>query len=509
MTSPTLALYRRWRPQTFAELVGQDPIVAALTGAVTSGNPHHAYLFSGPRGTGKTSTARILAKALNCAEDDPAARPCNSCDSCTQITAQSSFDVIELDAASNGGVDDVRDLREKLNLAPAQARRKVYIVDECHMLSTQGWNAFLKAVEEPPPHVLFVFATTEAHKVPATILSRTQRLEFRLVPSEVLADHVERIAAAEGFEFTCSEARTQLVRAGEGSVRDTLSVLDRVVAFTGPTISLDGVAAALGMVSADVVDRILSAVAAQDATATVTALTAAADAGVDLGQLTVELTATLREVLLTSLTPSDAPSDRLVDTTADRAVTLGTLAAAFTRSRLLRTVDLLADASERMRRGRARIPLELALVKAATPQATDDPAALVERIVALETQLAALTAPATGSVTAPVTTPIAPAASDADEVSVLPAASTASGLAADVVANWETVLTELRTRDRRLHALVKVATPEGAADETVALRFDDSHGFHAEQVAAALPQLTELVAAALDTTVNFEVATAA
>src|SRR6266581_1203192 len=193
------SLYRKYRSQTFGDLVGQEAASRALQGAIISGRVAHAYLFSGSRGTGKTSTARILAKALNC-EKGPTPNPCNVCDTCVAITEGSSLDVIEIDAASHGGVDDVRELRENALLAPAIARKKIYIVDEAHMVSTQGWNAFLKTVEEPPDHVIFVFATTEPHKVLPTILSRCQRFDFRRVSSAQIAEHLARISKEEGIE---------------------------------------------------------------------------------------------------------------------------------------------------------------------------------------------------------------------------------------------------------------------------------------------------------------------
>jgi len=223
-----VSLYRKYRSQTFSEVVGQDHVTTTLASAVDERRWHHAYLFTGPRGTGKTSTARILAKSLNC-EAGPTSSPDGTCVQCVGIREGSSIDVIEIDAASHGGVDDVRELRERVAFAPAAARLKVYIVDECHMLSTAGWNAFLKTVEEPPGHVVFVFATTEPHKVLPTILSRTQRFDFRRIPADLLAGHCRAIAAREGFQLEAG-ALDLIVRAGDGSARDTLSVLDQVVA---------------------------------------------------------------------------------------------------------------------------------------------------------------------------------------------------------------------------------------------------------------------------------------
>ena len=235
MDSP-LALYRRYRPETFTEVIGQDHVTEPLRVALANNRVNHAYLFSGPRGCGKTTSARILARALNC-EQAPVADPCGECDSCQDLArgGPGSIDVIEIDAASHGGVDDVRELRENALLAPAIARKKIYIVDEAHMVSTQGWNAFLKTVEEPPDHVIFVFATTEPHRVLPTILSRCQRFDFRRVSSAQIAEHLARVSKEEGIE--ADEGALQLIaRSAEGGVRDALSTLDQLAAAGTVTV---------------------------------------------------------------------------------------------------------------------------------------------------------------------------------------------------------------------------------------------------------------------------------
>ena len=409
---------------------------------------------------------------------------------CEQIAAGTALDVIEIDAASNGSVDDVRALRDKVGYSPAQATKKVYIVDECHMLSTAGWNAFLKTVEEPPGHVLFVFATTEPHKVPATILSRTQRFDFRNVPADELAAHCRTIAAAEAFTID-DAALAQVVAAGDGSVRDTLSVLDRVVAFTGETVTGDGTAQALGVTDIDTLDALIDAVADGNVGEVCIRLSAATDAGCDLRQLATELVETFHSVLLTQVVADGS----LVAATAERRRVLHSYAGRFTRSALLRTVELLGEALGQMRRGQSRLPFELALIKAAMPEASYDPAALASRIEELERTVAQLTAGQ--SLPAAPVAPVPEAASDAaaPDADAAPSATPAS--TADVAAQWEEILAHVHRNDKRAHALLKPATPAFTANQdgggSVELRYDPEHSFHAEQASNHLPVLATAV----------------
>ncbi|MDH7571083.1 MAG: DNA polymerase III subunit gamma/tau, partial [Armatimonadota bacterium] len=246
-----VSLYRKYRPQRFGDLVGQEQITRILQNALESGRVAHAYLFCGPRGTGKTTTARLLAKALNC-EKGPTRDPCNVCVPCQRIAAGSALDVIEIDAASNRGIDDIRELRDKVKYTPAEARYKVYVIDECHMLTTEAFNALLKTLEEPPPHVLFVLATTDPQKVPATILSRCQRLDFRRGAVNDLVARLAVVAKGEGLQVD-EEALLLIARAGDGSWRDAISVLEQVVAFGNGRITAEAVRSILGSVSADLI----------------------------------------------------------------------------------------------------------------------------------------------------------------------------------------------------------------------------------------------------------------
>lgn len=498
-----VSLYRKYRPQVFGEVVGQDHVVRTLTQAVQEDRLHHAYLFTGPRGTGKTSTARILAKAVNC-EQGPTASPCNACAQCVGITNGSSVDVIEIDAASHGGVDDVRDLRDRVAFSPASARMKVYIVDECHMLSTAGWNAFLKTVEEPPGHVLFVFATTEPHKVLATILSRTQRFDFKRVSADVLAGHVRDLCARESVSID-AEAVEMVVRAGDGSVRDTLSVLDQVMAFTGASVSAPAVADVLGVTPADLLGRAAEALAARDVAGVMTLVQDMADGGADPRQFARDLVDHLRALFLLQV----APDGGLVEGTPERVAELRAQSGRFGRNELLRAVDLLAEAQSVMRRGNTRLPLELALAKAAMPEHSGDPAALAARLDRLESArvqpepTVAVVAPniESGPVSQPVSEPervqappdVAAVAPDpAPELVVEPepvqarpdAVVVASEAGLDeLLRQWDAVLDAVKNRSRRVHAMLQAGRPQTLTATALTLEFPGGYSVHADTCA--------------------------
>jgi DNA polymerase III subunit gamma/tau len=280
------ALYRRYRSARFADLVGQDVIGTTLRNEVRADTLAHAYLFTGIRGTGKTSTARILARAVNCL-DLQDGEPCNRCSACVEIVEGSSVDVLEIDAASNRGIDEMRDLREKVKYLPAALRRKVYIIDEAHMLTTEAWNAFLKTLEEPPPHVLFVLATTEPHKVPETVRSRVQRFDFRRVSTPDTAAHLGRVLSAEGISAE-PDALALLARAGQGRMRDALSMLDQALAGGERPLTAANVRQAIGLADPATLHTLLEALAGSDGAAALRAVAAAFDAGADPRQLVRE-----------------------------------------------------------------------------------------------------------------------------------------------------------------------------------------------------------------------------
>jgi DNA polymerase III subunit gamma/tau len=374
-----VSLYRKYRPQTFEDVVGQGHVIQTLVHALEEDRLHHAYLFTGPRGTGKTSTARLLAKAINC-EEGPTPSPCNACEHCTAIADGSSVDVIELDMASHGGVDDARELRDRALYAPARARRKVYILDEVHMASTAAFNALLKLIEEPPAHVLFAMATTDPQKVLPTILSRVQRLDLRRVSATDVAGNVRKLCELEGYTID-DGAVEAIVRAGDGSLRDTQSVLEQVLAFAGTEVTTDAVAQVLGQTPAERVFESVDLLAGRDLAGLLALVQGLLDDGHDLRRFTLELVQHLRDLLVLQVAP-DRPD--LVDATDDRRRRLQAQTTALPGEALLRAVGILADTVAEQRQGSPRLPLELALATLAVPGADGDVVELADRVARLE-----------------------------------------------------------------------------------------------------------------------------
>ncbi|WP_372789980.1 DNA polymerase III subunit gamma/tau [Paraconexibacter sp.] len=387
------SLYRRHRPRTFADVVGQEHVVRTLRNAVEQDKVHHAYLFVGSRGTGKTSMAKILAACLNCtgAETRPTITPCGACDSCRAIAGATSMDVIEMDAASNNSVDDVRDLRDSVSFAPVSGGAKVYILDEAHMLTTQAWNAFLKTLEEPPPNTIFVLATTEADKILPTVADRCHRFDFQRPTVDQLAGVVGRVAEQEGITIP-PDAVALLARHATGSFRDALGTLEQLITYSGNEIALDDVLAVLGVAADDHLFGAIDAVAAHDGAGVLRAVAALSEAGRDLQHFSRQLEGHVREVLVTQ-TLGAVP--REIAVTADRDARLLEQAQRVVPGDVVRLLDLLNTALRATRDGAdARTQLELALVKAATPQVDATTRALMARIERLEQRLASGAPPA-------------------------------------------------------------------------------------------------------------------
>jgi DNA polymerase-3 subunit gamma/tau len=374
------SLYRRHRPRTFAEVVGQEPVVRTLRNAVERGKVHHAYLFVGSRGTGKTSMAKILAACLNC-ERGPTTEPCGECDSCLSIARASSLDVIEMDAASNNSVDDIRDLRESVAYAPVSGRRKVYILDEAHMLSTAAWNAFLKTLEEPPPNTVFVLATTEAGKVPATVVDRCHRFDFHRPSVEQLASVLRRTAEAESIQIPPA-AVAAIARSATGSFRDALGTLEQLVTYTGTEVALADVLAVLGVADSSLLERTVDAIADGDSRAALMALEECVEQGRDAGSFASDLEVRSRELLVVQ-TLGEVPPELTLTPEADAA--LQAQSERVDHAVIVRLLELLGTALEAVRAGAdARTRLELALVKAARPDVDSSMRALLARIERLE-----------------------------------------------------------------------------------------------------------------------------
>jgi DNA polymerase III subunit gamma/tau len=379
--SESTSLYRRHRPGSFDEVVGQTHVVRTLRNAVEQGKVHHAYLFVGSRGTGKTSMAKILARSLNCERGGPTVTPCGECESCVTIAAGTSVDVIEMDAASNRSVDDVRDLRERVAYAPAGGHWKVYILDEAHMLTKEAWNAFLKTLEEPPPNTVFVLATTESHKVMATIADRCQRFDFQRPSLEQISEVLNRVAAAESIEVE-DGAVAMIARSASGSFRDALGTLDQLVAFGGSQVELSSVLEMLGAADADLLFETIDAVVAEDPKQVLLGIERMARSGRDPSQFARDLLAHLRHLLIVQTT-GEVPTTFVV--TATDTGRMQAQAQAINPANLIRTIDELATALTAVREGDdARMAVEIALLKAARPDLDPDTAGLLRRIERLE-----------------------------------------------------------------------------------------------------------------------------
>src|SRR5215470_15601305 len=333
---------RKFRPQVFEDVVGQKPIVQTLQNAIQMDRIGHAYLFCGPRGVGKTTTARILAKGLNCVQG-PTITPCNACPSCQEIASGKSIDVFEIDAASNTGVDNIRELRESAKYAAARSRYKIFIIDEVHMLSTSAFNALLKILEEPPPHVVFIMATTERHKVPATILSRCQQFIFRTISPVEIQSHVRQIASREGIKID-DRALSYIVKASEGSMRDAQSLLDQIISFSGQEVIDEDVRDVLGFIPSEMLDQTTDALAARNAKALLHIIEIMIDQGLNIQQFVREFIGRVRDLLLMRL-----DLDEKILGSAEEKLALDSRARAFSEQDLIRFFDMLLRLESELR----------------------------------------------------------------------------------------------------------------------------------------------------------------
>jgi DNA polymerase-3 subunit gamma/tau len=457
------ALYRKWRPQTWEAVVGQDHVIQTLRNAISADHVAHAYLFAGPRGTGKTTTARLLAKAVNCLDENLAARPCGKCDHCQAVNAGRFLDLIEIDAASNNSVEDVRDLRDKINFSPNQGRYKVYIIDEVHMLSTAAFNALLKTLEEPPSHAIFILATTEVHKIPATVLSRCQRHEFRRIPVNDIVAELKTLADSEGIQVE-AEALTLVARQSTGALRDAISLLDQL-ASSGQLITLEIAQNVLGTAASQAVLDMVDALVARKADHGLDRIHSALDAGSDPRQFARQVVDYLRDLLLIRMGNADQ-----VDATPEVRAQMARHAQAFSTADLLRVIRLFNHASNEARAGwQPALPLEMAFV-----ESLEEPQAEVKT----SSDLTPLSKPAPvampRSQTAPQPPPVRASAPPAQrEVELEPEqAIDESGLTLQTVNNhWQQILTLVRQRNPQTQGLLNSCKPFGVKDGVLFLGF--------------------------------------
>jgi DNA polymerase-3 subunit gamma/tau len=530
-SSDSISLYRRHRPGSFDEVVGQQHVVRTLRNAVEGGKVHHAYLFVGSRGTGKTSMAKILARSLNCERGGPTVTPCGECESCRTIAAGSSIDVIEMDAASNRSVDDVRDLRERVAYAPTGGRWKVYILDEAHMLTKEAWNAFLKTLEEPPPNTVFVLATTEAHKVMPTIADRCQRFDFQRPSLEQISEVLQRVAAAEGIEAE-DAAVAMIARSASGSFRDALGTLDQLVAFGGSQVGLDSVLEMLGAADAELLFEAVDAVIAEDPKGVLLGVEKMARSGRDPSQFARDLLAHLRHLLVTQ-TVGEVPNTFVV--TATDAGRLSAQASSIGAATLVRTIDELAGALTAVREGDdARMAVEIALLKAARPDLDPSSEGLLRRIERLEqgTGAAGPAGPVTDLVPPPAAGAAAPPprggppnphhppaeSSAADEVDAEPEPTEAPTPSPDpdpsatgpagqdppdletIKRAWPAVLDKLRETSPALAATFEGARPVSFDEGGLKVGFPPDSTFNKRKAEA--PDKRELMADAIEATIG-------
>ena len=487
-----LALARKYRPQTFGDLVAQDPVRTTLERAVATNRVAHAYLFAGPRGSGKTTTARLLAKALNCAKrKDGQAEPCNDCPSCAEITAGTSMDVLEIDGASNRGIEEIRNLRENVKYAPSGGKSKVYIIDEAHQLTDFAWNALLKTLEEPPAHVRFVFATTEPLEVPDTIASRCQVFEFRRLRAEELIAHLMTIAKAEKVKLD-DDAAGLIARASEGSVRDALSRLDQALAVAPEGVTAAVVAQALGLGGLDAFFDLAEAIAARDAKQALETLDRRSDGGLDVEEIADGLTHHLRQLLILAVDPGLA---KLIEAAPSDRERYAAQATKFRANDLTAMLSLLLESRGQLRRAEApRVLIEVCLVELCSLPSASDVGDLIQRLEALEKRLGGASAAppprapeplrASASQTTPQPPRVAPEppappkAERAEAAAEPPEARVAPADQEDAVVRWRQAVDRVKERKLLLGTCLEEGLFLGIAGSNVRVALSPEHAFH-------------------------------
>lgn len=489
-----LVLARKYRPQTFDQLVGQEHITGLLKKAIESERIAHSFLFCGPRGIGKTSTARILAKSLNC-QNGPTLNPCGSCFACQEITNGNSFDVIEIDGASNRGIDEVRTLRENVKFAPAYGRFKIYIVDEVHMLTTEAFNALLKTLEEPPPHVKFIFATTESNKVPATILSRCQRFDFKRISVETTIENLRGICTKENLKIEES-ALFAIAKAAQGSMRDALSILDQLSALGTEGIDSKDVYSMLGIVETELLFQLTDALIGKDCLGALNVFNETVERGKDIKQLGKDLTEHFRHMMIIKI--GGPALGHLVDYPAAVKQRLHQQSEKITINAILKAIELFIEAQETSRiMETLRMPLELAFAKLAyggteaggTPAAkpVPDQAAPLNKIPSKSVHPATVltsTAKSPGiGVSVPSKPPAAKAAAVAEEVRAPSAPFEAANASLEeITRNWNVLTLEISRKKMSLATYLQDGRPVSFKDGKLTIGFDKKHLFQLESL---------------------------
>ena len=496
-----VSVYRKWRPKSFDELIGQERVTRTLQNAIRTNRVVHAYLFAGHRGTGKTTTARILAKCLNCVQG-PTPTPDNTCPNCQAINGGYSVDVIEIDAASNRGIEEIRELRDRIRLAPTEGRYKVYIIDEAHMLTTEAANALLKTLEEPPEHAVLVLVTTEPHRLPATILSRCQRFDFRRVSQKEIVTRLHHIAQVEGI--TVEEPALALIAgSADGSVRDAESILDQLISFASGPITAADVVSVLGIVEEQTARQFADAIFARQVGECLALVSKVVDEGKDVRQVTRTLIDHFRDLLVVTTGARDAD---LLDTTASRLATLTAQAERTTTENILRTLNILsATESEARFSPQPRLLLEIALIRLCRPDMDPSLEGLLARVQSLEQRAgspptqapptdqkpsAPPRAPETPQRKATPSRPAGPADSKAEVPVAAPADAPLSAVPAhrpdigveDVRRQWGRVLEEIKRTKMFCHALIIEGIPLRVEASTLVVGLRPGYNFHVENL---------------------------
>ncbi len=374
-----VVIARRWRPQQFGEIIGQEHVSKTLSNAIANERIAHSYIFTGPRGVGKTTTARILAKALNC-EKGPTATPCNECASCKSITLGNSLDVLEIDGASNRGIDEIRNLRENIRYTPTQGKYKIYIIDEVHMLTKEAFNALLKTLEEPPEHALFIFATTEIHKVPATILSRCQRFDFRRIPLKTIMEHLQNICKQDKIDIE-EEALLQIAKKADGSMRDSQSILDQIISYSGDRVTFADVAQALGVIHQDIYFKITGYIKDGNIKELILQAKEVFDSGYDVNEFLIGLEEHFRNLLVVRSTGSTEFLD-VAENYTDR---YKEVAATFSEGDLIGYLQTVAETIQQLKTSQQpNLKFELGLIKMAKQPATAQIEDILEKLNVLK-----------------------------------------------------------------------------------------------------------------------------